>query len=67
MEVRNDTVTVNESAAAKPLGNWEGWQSDDRSQETCLGVESQIRCLRIDLPTGFAGFLRVGAEKTGYE
>ena len=34
----------------KPLGNWEGQTCDDRSQETCLGVESQIRCLRVDLP-----------------
>ena len=40
---------VRESSAI-PLGNREGQTCDDRSQETCLGVEFQIRCLRVDLP-----------------
>ena len=38
----------------KPLGNWEGQTCDDRSQETCLGAESQIRCLRVDLPASLS-------------
>ena len=33
-----------------PLGNWEGKDGNEQSQETCLGVESQIRCQRVGFP-----------------
>ena len=39
----------------KPLGNREGQRSKERSQETCLGVESRIRCPRVGLPASLYG------------
>ena len=41
--------------ASLPLGNREGQGREERSQETCLGVESQIRCPRVGLPASLYG------------
>ena len=67
MRIRSDAVTVYGSGLAEPLGNREGQDHEDRSQETCLGVESRIRCTRVDLPASLYSLPEIGETAFGTE